>query len=302
MRQLVAQLTGGLGNQMFQYAFGRALSSQHGAPLIVDTWSGFWTDRLYRRTYGLGELPIRVEEAGFRSKSAHQTLAWMAATRLPTYPGNQKWVTTPFRNITLIREIEHRANIELLEQPLHGKCWLFGYWQSPIYFDSISDELIAELSPPAPVNPHLRNLGYKMRDSNSIAVGTRLYEESPDPAFHARDRDQKTVQQWQTAVEDIVERNRESEIFVFSTQKSELHNHINWPSRVRFITNDLGYGLPLDKLWLLSQCQHHLFNNSSFYWWGAWLSQKNYPTDRQVVVASNNFLNVDCLPAWWTVF
>lgn len=35
------QLTGGLGNQMFQYAAARAVAEKAGAELVLDTWSGF---------------------------------------------------------------------------------------------------------------------------------------------------------------------------------------------------------------------------------------------------------------------
>ena len=36
---ITTQVCGGLGNQMFQYAFGRSLALQHSTPLFLDlTW------------------------------------------------------------------------------------------------------------------------------------------------------------------------------------------------------------------------------------------------------------------------
>jgi hypothetical protein len=34
---IVVQLSGGLGNQMFQYATGRALAARHGTQLVLDS-------------------------------------------------------------------------------------------------------------------------------------------------------------------------------------------------------------------------------------------------------------------------
>ena len=36
---IVSQLTGGIGNQMFQYAFGRALSLKFNVQIYLDTFS-----------------------------------------------------------------------------------------------------------------------------------------------------------------------------------------------------------------------------------------------------------------------
>jgi hypothetical protein len=44
---IIANIIGGLGNQMFQYAAGRAISLEHGVPLLLDV-SGFTTYRLHK--------------------------------------------------------------------------------------------------------------------------------------------------------------------------------------------------------------------------------------------------------------
>ena len=35
---IIARLAGGLGNQMFQYAFARTLSLRHNTPLKIEIW------------------------------------------------------------------------------------------------------------------------------------------------------------------------------------------------------------------------------------------------------------------------
>ena len=58
----------------------------------------------------------------------------------------------------------------------------------------------------------------------------------------------------------------------------------------------------MDKIWLLSQCKHHIFNNSTFYWWGAWLSSINHKHSDQDIFASDNFLNDNIVLNKWKKF
>jgi len=71
------------------------------------------------------------------------------------------------------------------------------------------------------------------------------------------------------------------------------------PSNTVFVTHDDGYRGTLERMWLLTRCQHHVFTNSSYYWWGAWLSAAIRLGDEQRIVAADNFINRDGLsPAW----
>src|ERR1035438_4736918 len=54
---LLLRLRGGLGNQLFQYAAGRALALRNGVPLRLDCTSCFRTD-LYGRSYALGGFNV----------------------------------------------------------------------------------------------------------------------------------------------------------------------------------------------------------------------------------------------------
>ena len=57
---IVVKLKGGLGNQMFQYAAGRALAVRAGTDLLLDTKIYGQT---YNREYGLDKFRIHAREA-----------------------------------------------------------------------------------------------------------------------------------------------------------------------------------------------------------------------------------------------
>jgi hypothetical protein len=81
-----------------------------------------------------------------------------------------------------------------------------------------------------------------------------------------------------------------------------LLKKLNLPKKTIFVTPEDGYTGSIENLWLLSQCKHHIFNNSSFYWWGAWLSSKFYKNNNQTIYAADNFINKDGLPKSWYKF
>src|SRR5580693_9687609 len=58
MAGITVGLSGGLGNQLFQYAMGLSLSLQNNVPLALDLYA-FEIDRHYQRKYGLGAFDIR---------------------------------------------------------------------------------------------------------------------------------------------------------------------------------------------------------------------------------------------------
>src|ERR1700691_2403595 len=63
--ELIVRLKGGLGNQLFEYAAGRALALRNNVPLWLDTTSGFLDDP-YGRHYELGSFKVqseRIEES-----------------------------------------------------------------------------------------------------------------------------------------------------------------------------------------------------------------------------------------------
>ena len=299
---VVVRLAGGLGNQMFQYAMGRALAERHGARLCVDRWSGFAQDRRYRRTYQLGRLPIVATELSGWSALAALGNAWYLWNRALA-PGSQvSWVYRPTRRTTLITERGQYFNASVMDADLARTCWTDGYWQSPRYFAEIAEKIATELQPPRPQSHSWRSAGEQMASQDSVAVGIRLYEETQRPGDHARDGKQKTTADIQGALARQLDASPRSHVYVFCTHRAPLLDQMVWPTKTTFITNDSGRHGTLDTLWLMSQCRHHVITNSTFYWWGAWLSSMKWVEQGHRIFAADNFINRDTLPSNWVSF
>ncbi len=77
---IIIKLTGGLGNQLFQYAHGRALSLQKKEPLYLDT---SWYKGRIDRQYLLDNFNINAKKAGFRVKNISRRFLTLSARNLP---------------------------------------------------------------------------------------------------------------------------------------------------------------------------------------------------------------------------
>ena len=297
MKQLTVYLNGGLGNQMFQYASGRAMALRNGADLVLDTWSGFVRDYQYRRHYELNALPIQARQATAGGRLPIWLYRVENKLHNPTFDTNQKRMYGQF-----LVENEFKFLPEISATSFSKKAWLIGYWQSPLYFEKYAATLRIELMPPAPTASKFLELGAAIRAADSVALGVRLYEESTDPAVHAREGKIKSTADINQAIERLRAQRPSAKFFVFCTHRSQALLELKLPKNTVFATHDDGYEGTIERLWLLSQCRHHIITNSSYYWWGAWLSQSLHKHEKQLVFAADNFINEDGICANWERF
>src|ERR1700683_4203044 len=110
MTFVVANIFGGLGNQMFQYAAGRALALRFQVPLKLDIRDFRWH---WPRVYELQKYSIFGQIAG------PHDLAFFEGGAPPAV---EKFNETQF--------YRYDKRIEMLRPPVY----LNGYWQTELYF------------------------------------------------------------------------------------------------------------------------------------------------------------------------
>lgn len=283
---------------MFQYALGRAIAINQNRELVLDTWSGFARDKLYNRTYALGLLNIQARTA----TQIERLPLWVYRFKDKLMLGKQNMVPTRFLGRAFYVESRFFFDLRVVSHLLARDSWFVGYWQSPKYFRSCEAQIRNELGPPTPSDKKVLALAELIHASESIALGIRLYEESTDPTAHSLTKILKTPEDIRNIVRRIKTQLPNGKILVFSTHRSEFLEQIGLPEDTIYVTPDDGYADTLDCLWLLTRCKHHIFTNSSYYWWGAWLSHANYKKEEQLIYAADNFINVDGLCDHWLRF
>jgi len=290
---------GGLGNQMFQYAAARSLALRNDADLVIDSWSGFVRDYQYKRSYELnafsitGRLSTPLEKVPFWTELVINKLVKSRST---------KDISLHYYGV-LIQDLNNEFTERVFNYSMGKNCWMTGYWQSSNYFNGIESIILTELTPPTPVDNRCIQLGEKMRSVNSVALGVRVYEESSNPNVHGRDGKLKSIAEINDAIYSLTSDQKEVCFFIFCTHNLPILDKLNFQgNNVTFVTQDEGFKDATQSLWLMTQCRHHLFTNSTFYWWGAWLSRKNYLLAEQEIYCADNFINKDSVELEWNIF
>lgn len=291
--KLVVQLNGGLCNQMFQYAAAYSLAKRNGVDLVIDTWSGFVRDKQYRRHYELDVFPI----SGRKARPLERIPFWIHRVSNKVHKSVSMPIYDQWYGV-LLNESRCEFMPEIFNYRMKTSCWMTGYWQSAKYF--VGNELLikSQLLPPVPQERCYYELGQTMQEVNSVALGVRIYEESANPSSMGL----KSITAINEAARQLTERKKNCHFFVFCTYRASLLDQLRLNGDVTFVTHDDGFNRTLETLWLITKCRHHIITNSSFYWWGAWLSRNHNAIEEQVVFASDYFGNKDSVLPQWHLF
>jgi len=286
---------GGLGNQLFQYAFVKALACRLNRSLVIYSPS-FCYDRRFGRQNLLSSFPCDLNKSDFTS---YTLLVFSSFTSLL-----RRLLRLDSPSFYL-REDDPGQYSSLDESRLSGSFIVKGYWQSPLYFSGYEDIIARDLSLPTPVSLDTLSMGEQLLACNSVAVGIRFYEETFDKGSSNTRGRVRDAADFAKVMHILSSEQSSPTFFLFSSVHSSTLRLLNLPGKVILITPDLGFHSPTDVLWLLSLSTHSIFNNSSLYWWGAWLREARQRQQGHSIgstFATDNFVNNDTIPSHWRTF
>lgn len=290
--KLVVHVMGGLGNQMFQYAASRAMAVRSGADLVLDPWTGFVRDRMFKRRYALSAFPIQGRSATRTEGLPFWGERLKIKYRLPPPPTvSQRWWGD------YVWEREQKFYDEVASLRTTRSTWLHGHWQSERYFEAIRDRIAVELMPPPSRQENVQAMRTIMAANNAVAIGVRLFEELPESKAGVGGL--TPLDFYRRGAEQIAAEVANPVFFVFCSTKPESLLRLDLPGPVHFVTGDDGFHSAIDSLWLLAECKYHVLANSSFFWWGAWLAEQRHRETR--IIASDCFPNASTVPTRWKV-
>lgn len=250
-----ALMLGRTGNNLFQYAMGRVLAERHGVPLVMDA---SWFNREgWSLVSCLRRLPLKAEVI------RPLTLASRALRKIT---GKHYW---EFRGVPVIREtvVDQSFNPRYLEAP--ASCVVYGYFQSPLYFEGIEPFLREELRMDSlPWQGDTLRLRDRLRADRTVAVHVRRTDYVGKAAFDVCD-----LAYYRDAMGRLRERLEGARFFLFSDDPAWCLQHLA-ADDVEVCALPAGVRDPLHDLHLMSEASHHIIANSSYSWWAAWLGKK----------------------------
>ena len=287
---VIARLAGGLGNQLFMYAFAKALANRNGVPLLLDTRSGFVRDRNYKRSYLLNYL-IPIEQTA----NLLQSRAWPLVSRGLQSLDRKRNARKPLDERYYLRERSADFDEEIYRLRVTRPLIVDGYWQSPRYFDDLPlREMIP--CPEALTRPVTAELDAIRSSSSPVCLAVRRYEEIPKikRPIHILDADY-----YSRAMSRLEESIENPHYFVFAQDMQWARENIRSRHPITFATEKDPDAGAIQDLYLMSRCRHHLISNSTLHWWAAWLASDSHGV---VVAPAAGWAGKDTLePSWLAI-
>jgi len=286
-RGVVIALSGGLGNQLFQYAAGRSLSLSLKADLALDL-SWFLGD--HNRRYGLENfnLPIKLLNSTsvlpFGIKAFREKIS-------------KKFFRSRF-GLPVFKEPYFHYNSAF--QSIDSPVVLDGYFQSERYFLGCETQIRQDLNFSGTFPEKCLPVYKRIQECDAIAVHVRrgdyLTSKQNVAIYHSL-----SPEYYVDAVNQLSQWLKNPRCFIFSDDVSWVRDHLQLGIPAEVVDVNSGDEVYWD-LRLMSSCKHFVIANSSLSWWGAWLGKD---PSKQVIAPRKWFKSdtrniADLIPAHWS--
>lgn len=271
---IIIRLKGGMGNQMFQYAFGQQMATLLDTELKVDLSSLLDRskgDFVYRNY----DLPIfKVKDSLLINPQILKTIYTPKIQRVT------KWVRQYIdKGKTFVKEKHFQFQPELLLNPTDNAVYE-GWFQSEKYFKKIANTIRAEFEFVDPILEISKPLLEQIRTTNAICLNVRRTD------FLKVDTLNTTNKQYFFKAAKYMTQQVEKPVFyIFSDDIEWCRKHIILEAPVVVVDHTHKGRKFGNYMQLMTACKHFIIPNSSYAWWAVWLNTQ----PNKIVVAPKNW-------------
>jgi len=281
---VIVRIWEGLGNQMFQYAYARALKEK-GVEVRIDLkkaydWSFTKNPKHVLRHNSIQNYRLTIPEidaeaygkyAYLRRKTAlDECLCWMGQHSFLKYKFYEE------------KDILYSDRLAVLD----GNYYVKGWFQDQRYFCDIRNILEQEFVPrqKIKISPALKTA---MEDKESVALHIRRTD-------YVKMQNALSLHYYDKAIEEIRKTYRNPIFLIFSDDLEWVKDNFRTDVNVIFVNEDKRLQ-DYEELFIMSRCKSNIIANSTFSWWAAWLNKneekhivapgKWFPDQKQLIAS-----------------
>jgi hypothetical protein len=275
---VVVRLFGGMGNQMFQYAFGYEIANRLAKQLYIDL-------RVFEDSINAINITQRNFELECFYLSAEK---WHFSMNHIFFPTNNfiSKAYHQFKRISgfeaIIYEQKRGYNPEVFHMA-KPNTYAIGYWQSYLYFEHIKERIRNE---------------FRFKNVIDSSFRTKILQCKFPVAVHVRRGDYASndlvkkkhgllsLDYYRSAINYLYDKLcHELHFYIFSDDKQWCVQNFDFLNQKTIVET---YNMPeWYDMYLMSICKFHIIANSTYSWWGAWLA--NYSD--QIVIYPKFWMN-----------
>jgi len=274
---IIVKVFQGLGNQLFQYAMGRAVALRNNTELKLDI--------SYYDQYA------EVTQYGYTYRRGYELHRYNIAATLSTAEEVDSFITPRMRGQRLLNLLMPGYVPRVVKEPferfvpemrdVQGKIYFDGYFTSEYFFADKADHIKQELALKGQMNDTNKALAERMAQCPSVCISIRRTNFVNNPLHETC-----KMSYYEDGLALLSERlGKEMEVFIWSDDNEWTSANFKPPYTCHYMTHN--FPDFHEDLRLMTHCRHHVIPNSTFSWWAAWLGER----PGQIVVAPERWLN-----------
>jgi len=310
-------LYGGLGNQMFQYAFYKYLKL-NGFNVFLDKISMESLNQHQKHeTFRLDYFQLNDT----RYATVNDILEFIPKTDpVFSHPFSDIIKTESF--LLILKAFFYRINKKLTHKHMRSKIWsewskkgseskkhfyknrltkntrkyMKGRYQEYCYPDSIREHLISDFTFEETIPESVSRYYSEIIENNSVSIHVRRGDYSGTKEY-----DICSMNYYIKSINYILESQKNSVFYIFSDDLQWVTSNFIFPKKYVIVDNSQFEKSDYFDLYLMKNCKHNIIQNSTFSWWGAWLNQNT----GKIVICPEKWNGLDhvftdeiCPPDW----
>lgn len=269
--KIIVKLQGGLGNQLFQYAYAKRMQQLFPEKRIVLDVSYFQKEHI--RSLEIQKLSIDDAVEWSEKKDsffdtmyalfrAEKSLLEKAGRRLRRWPLMER--TGYYFNYSRSDYWTPRKSLRNIH--------LAGYFQNEEQIRPVRDHLISVTRPKSRLGEKAEQYLEKIRKGRSIGISVRAGQDYMEMGWNVCSREY-----YLEGIRKLAQNGENSRLFVFSDCVDKVREE-DWFGEydVTFVEGCT----TAESLYLLTQCSDFVIANSTFSWWGAYMGRAK---DKRVI-------------------
>ncbi|WP_159474339.1 alpha-1,2-fucosyltransferase [Dyadobacter sp. 3J3] len=253
---IIVKLHGGLGNQLFQYAFGLNLSLKYKRQMFLDV-QDLNSNQL--RNIEIDNFQIEIQ--------------------LATKPQLRKFNKSRYARVNYyLNKLLLNGKNYFFEPKVSNRiiademCYYWGYWQKPQFVIEIDKEIRKLFVLKSPLSTQAK--AYKDKILNLDGESVSMHIRKTDYLLHKNNfLSSCEAQYYFNSIETIRKlRCCNLHFFIFSDDFKWVQDNLNFQGIDYTFVNPTVQNRPSEDLHLMSICNHNIIANSTFSWWAAYLN------------------------------
>jgi len=293
---IIVNLKGGLGNQMFQYALGYILAKKKNCDLFCD----IRLQEFYKKNPPPRNVPreIDLDIFGIKIESPSNWLLFKVLHNFSNYRVRKYIIfILDFFGALALRERKRVFEKRVFDNKSIN-LYLDGYWQSEKYFIDYKKDILKIFNFDN-LKKESKNISFfkSINIGNSVCLNVRRSDFLNNPEHNTVD-----INYYKKAI-DLIEKKINSELnyYIFSDDIDWCKKNFNFLKKKFIIDHSFAGKKFINYLYLMTNFKFYIIPNSTFAWWGAWLSQ----IDEKLVIAPQKWSGlydndkIDIVPDDW---